>query len=175
MLWDLNAVEDPIPMRRTLALSIATALVLGASSASARRVSPGNEFSWGKAGVSLEDYWVDSSQCGHQAAAVDLTGTAPAKALVLASRRLDVWTDFESVQDALRLAAPEVQWGRAATIIRQELEKCLMEHGYVKFRLTKSQAHHLKKLEVGTLDRRKYLHSLASDPAVLEAQALRSS
>jgi len=122
----------------------------------------------------MEDYWVDSSQCGHRAAGIDLTGTAPADALVLASRRMDNWSDFDSIQGALRIAAPELQWDRAAKIIQVELEKCLTEHGYVKFQLTKDQAHQLKMLKAGTLERRKYLYSLASDPAVLEAQALKA-
>jgi len=165
-------------MRRTLPLSITIAAALAVAlggPATARRVSPGNDLSWGKAGVSLEDYWVDSATCGHQAAAVDLTGTAPAKTLVLASRQLDNWTDFESVQQALRLAAPEVQWDRAAKIMQRELETCLAQRGYVKFKLTREQARQLRKLEIGSLERRKYLYSLASDPAVLQAQALRDS
>jgi hypothetical protein len=166
-------------MRRTLAivalLTGALSAVLATSPASARRVSPGNEISWGKAGVSLEEYWIDSGQCGHQAAAVDLTGTAPAEALVIASRRMDNWSDFDSIQSALRLAAPEVQWDRAATILQHELESCLTERGYVKFQLTKGQASQLKKLATGSLERRKYLYSLASDAAVLKAQALRDS
>jgi hypothetical protein len=84
---------------------------------------------------------------------------------------MDNWSDFDSIQQALRLARPEVQWDRAARILQTELEKCLSERGYVKFQLTKDQAHRLKKLKAGTLERRKYLYSLASDPAVLEAQA----
>jgi hypothetical protein len=162
-------------MRNALTITIVVTAGLLAQPASARRVSPGNEISWGKAGVSLEDYWVDASLCGHQAAAVDLTGTEPAKALVIASRQIDNWSDFESVQQALRLAAPEVQWDRAAAIMRTELERCLTERGYMKFRLTKGQARHLKKLKVGSLERRKYLYSLASDPAILQSQALRNS
>jgi hypothetical protein len=166
-------------MRKSLSLSISVAAALGlllpASTASARRLGPGNDMSWGKAGVSLEDYWVDSATCGHQAAAIDLRGTAPAEALVLASRQMDNWSDFESIQQALRLAAPAVQWDRAATIMRHELETCLAQRGYVKFKLTKDQARRLRKLEIGSLERRKYLYSLASDPAVLQAQALRDS
>jgi hypothetical protein len=165
-------------MRRTLSLSLTIAAALAVAfcgPAAARRVGPGNDMSWGKAGVSLEDYWVDSATCGHQAAAIDLRGTAPAEALVLASRKMDNWSDFESIVSAMRVAAPEVQWNRAATIMRHELETCLTQHGYVKFKLTKAQTRRLRKLAVGSLERRKYLYSLASDPAVLEAQALRNS
>jgi hypothetical protein len=59
--------------------------------------------------------------------------------------------------------------------MRHELEKCLTERGYVRFRLTKGQARHLKALTTGSLERRKYLYKLASDPAVLAEQALKDS
>ena len=164
-------------MRRTLSivalLTGTLSAVLATSSASARRVSPGNDVSWGKAGVSMEDYWVDSSQCGHRAAGIDLTGTA--LPMRWCSRHGGWITGaISTVSSALRIAAPELQWDRAAKIIQVELEKCLTEHGYVKFQLTKDQAHQLKMLKAGTLERRKYLYSLASDPAVLEAQALKA-
>ena len=53
------------------------------------------------------------------------------------------------------------------------LERCLMERGYVKFELTDAQYRQLRKLEVGSLERRQYLHSLASDQTILETQAVR--
>jgi hypothetical protein len=162
-------------MRRTLSIAAALAAALPAQSASANRIGPGYETSWGKAGVSLEQYWVDSATCGHQAAGVDLTGSDPAKALILASRILENQNGLEDIAQATRIAAPEIQWNRAATILRRQLEQCLTERGYIKFKMTKSQARHLRKLEVGSLERREYLYSLASDPAVLEAQALRGS
>jgi hypothetical protein len=164
-------------MRKNFAMTslLGASLILGGSPASAGRVGPGYEISWGKAGVSLEDYWIDSSECAHQAAAIDLTGTNPARALVIASRMMDNQNDFGDIQWAVRLAAPEIQWNRAATILRDGLEQCLTERGYVKFKLTKGQARHLKKLEAGSLERRQYLHGLASDSAVLKAQALADS
>jgi len=45
----------------------------------------------------------------------------------------------------------------------------------VKFQLTRAQARRLKKLEAGSLERRAYLYRLASDPKVLEAQAMPGS
>jgi hypothetical protein len=166
-------------MRGTLniatCLAAATALGLAATPAAATRVTAGYQTSWGKAGVSLEEYWVDASLCGHQAAATDLTDSDPAKALVLASRMIDNYSDYEDIALAEQVASPEIQWNRAATILQRSLERCLMERGYVKFRLTKSQAHRLKKLKTGSLERRQYLYSLASDPDVLAAQAQRQS
>jgi hypothetical protein len=70
---------------------------------------------------------------------------------------------------------PEVQWNRAATIMRNELEGCLAARGYVKFELTDGQYRQLKGLEPGSDERRAYLYSLASDPDVLAAQAVTES
>jgi hypothetical protein len=161
-------------MRTSFAFGIAltglAAVALGDGSASARAVQAGPGVSWGKAGISLEQYWTDSALCGHQAAGVDLSGSEPAKALIVASRRMDNWSDFVSIQQAMRMAAPQIQWERAARIMQRELERCLSERGYTKFKLTKGQSRRLAKLKAGSLERRKYLYSLASDPAVLQAQ-----
>ena len=165
-------------MRRTQAiatLAVTLGLALGSSAAVAHRITPGYEASWGKPGVSLEDYWIDSAKCGHQAAEVDLSSTAPAQALVIASRMTEVYIDSSAFIGAIRIGSPEVQWNRAATIMRRQLESCLAMRGYVKFKLTKDQARRLKMLEVGSLERRKYLYSLASDPEILEAQLLTDS
>ena len=59
--------------------------------------------------------------------------------------------------------------------MERELEGCLMDRGYVKFKLTKGQARQLSKLPTGSLERRKYLHLLASDADVLAGQALKDS
>lgn len=165
-------------MRRSRAfvtLAATLGLVLLTSPAAADRIAAGDDTSWGKAGVSLEDYWTDSATCGHQAADIDLSGTTPAKALVIASRMSEHITESSAMITAVRIGAPEIQWNRAATIMRRDLESCLTKRGYVKFKLTKGQAHRLKKLELGSLERRKYLYSLASDPAVLREQAITDS
>ena len=158
----------------TLVLGISV-LVFASSAAMAARVSPGLKRSWGKNGVSLEDYWTDSAECAHNAAETDLEGTDPARALVIASRMIDNQNGYGDVATALRIAATEIQWKRAATIMERELESCLMERGYVKFQLTDEQYRKLRQLEVGSLERRRYLHSLASDPDVLAEQALTKS
>jgi hypothetical protein len=165
-------------MRRTRTIATLAAtlgLALWTGPASADQIAAGSDTSWGKAGVSLEDYWTDSATCGHQAAQIDLSGTAPGKALVIASRMSQDITESSAMITAARIGAPEIQWNRAATIMKRALESCLANRGYVKFKLTKGQSHHLKKLELGSLERRRYLYRLASDPAVLRAQATRAS
>ena len=164
--------------RRAVAvLVIATSLLSLGSPATAGRVSAGHNKSWGKEGVSLEQYWNDSAACAHVAAAIDLEGTKPARALVF-------WTrlgngnmppnNYADLSMSVRIN-PEVQWNRAATIMRNALSDCLTGRGYVKFELTDEQDRRLDQLGAGSLERRSYLHSLASDPDVLAAQALMES
>jgi hypothetical protein len=153
-------------------VAVLAGLVSIASPASADRVSPGHRISWGKAGVSLEDYWVDAAQCGHAAAAIDLRDTTPAKALVYGSRLLEDTTSPGEIMSVQQLVAPDIQWDRAATIMRQALETCLTGRGYMRFRLSASQFRHLRKLEPGSVERRQFLHRLASDASVLARQAI---
>ena len=164
--------------RRAVAvLVIATSLLSLGSPATAGRVSAGQQKSWGKDGVSLEQYWTDSAECAHVAADIDLEGTKPARALVFWTRLGNgnmAPNNYADIYMSARIN-PEVQWNRAAAIMREELESCLAGRGYVKFELTDEQDRRLDQLEVGSLERRSYLHSLASDPDVLAAQALMES
>ena len=152
-------------------------LTFGSTPALADRIGPGHQKSWGKDGVSLEQYWADSTECAQAAADLDLAGTKPAKALAF-------WTrlgngnmppnNYADIFMSVRIN-PEVQWNRAATIMRHELDGCLAGRGYVKFELTDDQYEMLRQLEAGSLERRTYLHSLASDPEILAAQSLSES
>ena len=160
----------------SLALGISL-LTFGSSAATAGRVSAGHQKSWGKQGVSLEQYWADSSECAQAAADIDLEGTKPAKALVFWTRLGNgnmAPNNYADIWMSARIN-PEVQWNRAATIMRRELEGCLAERGYVKFELTDEQDRQLDRLDPGSLERRSYLHSLASDPDVLAAQVVADS
>ncbi|HEY6817465.1 MAG TPA: hypothetical protein VI168_18165 [Croceibacterium sp.] len=162
--------------RRAVAtLAIAASLLSLAAPAGAERVSAGHQKSWGKGGVSLEQYWVDSAECAHAAAEMDLDGTSPAKALQLATRMSEQWGYGGDILQIARVAPLDVQFNRAATIMEDALESCLVERGYVKFELTDDQDAMLSMLEYGSTERRAYLHSLASDPGVLATQAVMES
>ena len=163
--------------RAIAAFVVATSLLCLSGSALAGRVSPGHQKSWGKQGVSLEQYWADSSDCAQMAADIDLEGTNPARALQFWTRLGNGNMPPNNYADIWMSARinPEVQWNRAATILRTALEDCLMDRGYVKFELTDEQYEHLQMLETGSVERRTYLHSLASDPDVLSTQALAES
>ena len=163
--------------RAIAALVVATSLLSLGSPATAGRVSAGHQKSWGKEGVSLEQYWTDSTECAEAAAAIDLEGTKPARALVFWTRLGNgnmAPNNYADIWMSTRIN-PEIQWNRAATILRNELEGCLAGRGYVKFELTDEQDRQLDRLTAGSLERRTYLHSLASDPEILAAQALTDS
>lgn len=176
---------------RTVTVGLSIAL-LAAAPAGARLVSAGPGQSWGKAGVSLAQYRADAIACGHEAAAYDLKGSDPARALIVASRMMDnegasraapVGSEAggpSAASDPLdlgRAAAiakqmvdPQRQFAKAGELLENALEQCLTKRGYRKFGLTKAQRSRLAKLATGSDARHAYLHSLASDPAVLEQQ-----
>ena len=149
----------------------AGAAALLASPAQARLVGPGHDKSWGKAGVSLEDYRADAVACGREAAAIDLKDSGPARALVIASRLMDNATDFYSASEAMRIAGLAHNIPKVGDMMQAKLDQCLIDRGYRQFRLTDEQRHRLARLPTGSMERHSYLHSLASDPRVLDHQA----
>lgn len=179
-------------MRILIALAATVALAGAAAAASAPQTS------WGKAGVSFDDYRGDATFCLRQSAATDLTGTEPANALVLASRRMAtgetndytpsiggasstssriIGGGFDPIIEAAnrmqreRMAArPELRIRQAHDIMQRRLDNCLAGRGYHRFRLTDDQRRQLRRLPARAAERQTYLYSLASDPQVLAAQ-----
>jgi hypothetical protein len=183
-------------MRLPIALACTAAAFVAVTGgpAAARLVSPGLGISWGKPGISLAQYRADAIQCGQNAAATDLAGTDPAKALVIGSRMIandpnaspaavvdpragpaasaDVVGSAGSTPGVEQMIGPDRQIAKAGDILETALERCLARHGYRKFKLTGEQRRKLAKLPLGSDARHAYLHSLASDPEVLERQAV---
>ena len=175
-----------------------TAILLAGLSAAPAAASSAT--SWGKAGVSFEAYRADATFCLREAAATDLRGTPPARALVLASRQVEMGQaatyspmnngahgvapgssrpPFEVGSDtALRVgqernaAQVERRVAEAREILEARLERCLADRGYHRFRLTREQRRRLDRLPERAPERQAYLHSLASDPQILAAQGL---
>ena len=182
--------------RQTLRLST-IAIFLGLCAAPAA-ASPA--LSWGKAGVSFADYRADATLCLREAVATDLTGTAPARALVLASRQIEIGLSNDytpmingaggtspvagrpsfdpSSETYLRVARARhaAQVDRhieeAREILAARLEQCLAGRGYRRFRLTREQRRRLDQYPERAPARQAYLHSLAIDPQILAAQGL---
>ena len=159
-------------MRRQPAHVLAFAAVLAFAGAASAAHRPA--LSWGKPGVSFADYRADATLCLRAAAATDLTGTEPARALVLASRRVaaaanaDPWT----VAEAIDAARPDLSIHQARDLMQARLDQCLEGHGYRRFALTDAQRRQLNHYDLAAPGRQAYLHSLASDPQVLASQGV---
>lgn len=167
-----------MPSRRTAFLIFVCGLAAASASAAHRQ----SDISWGKHGVSLEEYWIDGAMCSYQAVSHDLSDTPQARRLVRASRRLEhiegQWgtpTAYSSAIEHRRIVdgvQPERLFGQVAEIQQEVLDACLTERGYRQFRLTDAQKRHLRRLEPGSTERRAFLHRLGSDPEVLRIQGI---
>jgi hypothetical protein len=174
-----------------MTMRITTALLALALSACATTAPP---TSWGKPGVSITDYRLDSAQCIIEASGGGPTQSADASNKTgdanqtgnttesrggtngpggLASGGAIVYSGSASPEDANQAAiqqrAQEMSAKRAQKL---GVERCLASRGYKQFKLTPEQAAHLAKLPEGSAERRAYLHSIGSDPAVIAAQSL---
>lgn len=145
-------------------------LILAASAASAATRHRPPDWSWGKAGVSLEQYRADSFACTRQAVYHDISKSDPAKAFQLATRLADDETDPLAYARAGQMVGVERQMAKVKALQYATLEQCLSGLGYRPFRLTTAQRARLEELKAGSDERRAYLHSLAADPEVLAAQ-----
>jgi len=179
-------------MRRLFAVSLLSALV--ASSAAA---APTPKESWGKLGISLETYRQDALDCGLQGYYTDISKTDDAQAFVKASKQLDAVTTggmapmttgssgigpktTGTIDQAARYAdqqehiiqgiRPEERFKNIKTMLVANTQQCLQKRGYSKFELTEDQQKRLRKLKAGSDERRAYLYTLATHPAVLENQ-----
>ena len=164
-------------------------LVLGLSAAAAS-AGPPPQTSWGKPGVSMFQYRLDSTGCIVQAINHDIAATPQAQQLVKASRALDAahnsaWLNNPSFDGGTYWGNPGLDIRRTMDTLRVDdqftalerlqhevLTDCLESRGYRQFRLTPDQQARLKKLRHGSDGRRAFLHSLGSDPQVLASQGV---
>ena len=166
--------------RPTIALMISLAAV----SAPAATSTQGPKESWGKAGVSFEQYREDAVECGRSGYYLDVSSTEAAKQLVSASRQLDMiaqGSGVDPMDQALHYANqrqrivssthPDKQFNDIKDLLQATVDRCLKSRGYLKFQLTDDQRRALRKLKIGSEARHIYLYRLASDPAVLAGQA----
>lgn len=148
--------------------------------------------SWGRAGVDFETYRQDAVECALTAHYADVSQTSQAKALVTATRQIEALDsanysppDATSEQALYLLVGQANAYERVRQGARAEkkieelkerltgvLEECLVERGYSQFRLTDGQREQLSGMKKGTDERHRFLHDLASDPEILEQQAI---
>ena len=169
-------------------LCAAAALALAAGPA--RAAQPFE--TWGKADVSFEQYRDDAVTCGRIAHYADVSDTDHARAFANATRRLQAADDHgmgtagasaaEDMYRMTQLAArseqirsgirPEKRMRELQAALVSIAERCLVDRGYTRFRLTAEQQATLGRLKKGSPERHRFLHALASDPDVLASQRL---
>ena len=151
--------------------------------AQSRRQNP--VVTWGKAGVSFEEYRADSIACATEAYYLDISNSTAAQRLVAASRQFQSIDDNRPNPQTRPLRSDEIanfaadqgstmshyradrQFDAIADIQQHNLDSCLIHRGYHQFRLTESQQQQLRRLGRGSDERRLYLHRLAADAEVL--------
>jgi hypothetical protein len=152
--------------------------------------------SWGKAGVSLEDYRADAAACEREAVNLDISNMGAARTRVAASRAINAVFAGEwmyapaasasgvgggmfdrggighDIQQVVHTYRVDEQLAEIAGLQYRVLQACLAGRGYRQFRLRADQAARLHRLRHGSAARRAYLHSLGSDPEIVSRQAL---
>jgi hypothetical protein len=169
-------------------LSVCAAMLAIAAATNAGAASRDIETSWGKPGVSLYDYHLDASICANAALNLDVASHPATKQLLRSSHAMDnayaqvgrappngagpiagVGPDTSWLRDVYRV---DESFYQIKGMMLQVVEGCLEGLGYTEFALTDEQRASLRKLALGSQQRRAYLHSLASDPDLLSRQGL---
>jgi hypothetical protein len=177
-----------------LLFAVSALSVVAAASASA---SAAPQDSWGKLGISFAQYRQDALYCGKQGYTRDISKTDDAKAFVSASKQLDAITPgaptstvssssstgpatdnsidqmveyADQQQHIIDSIHPEQRFRSIKQTLLSTVDQCLTSRGYSRFRLTDGQRKQLSRLKAGSDERKHYLYSLASDPAVLQSQ-----
>jgi hypothetical protein len=130
--------------------------------------------SWGKEGVSFEQYREDSVACGTKGAARDMREERAFKDVAHGTNFQDSALDRgDAVEYVMiykrnfRSNVPKLQ-----QFLINGVEECLMIKDYRPFALTPEQEKRLHNYHKGSQNRFRYLHQLAGDPKILHAQAL---
>lgn len=160
--------------------------------------SPG-DISWGKPGVSLDQYATDATQCTDASSNVPVSikpGTLRQMDALSSARLLDITTQlahdpnanpmamvtdmtFTKSQDDIARRS-NTFGGQYVAIAKADvtdelqaaLDACLTERGYVRIRLDAAQTKALSRLKRHGAERTAYLHALDSDAAIVARQRL---
>jgi hypothetical protein len=150
---------------------------------------------WAKANVGLEQFRFDALECGMKGLARNVDDTEEVKTLARAAKQLEAIDSSSQAswsQDAARgdpsqmssaatnraiqeqaviqTARPDEQYARIKELMFQIVRSCMIERGYAKIVLTEDQRKEYSRIKGGVDVQRAYIHKLASDPHVLEAQ-----
>jgi hypothetical protein len=161
-------------MRKAVALVLLSALACPAPALAAKP-----QLSWGKAGISFEQYRGDSIACASQGYYVDVSGTEAAQVFKRASRTIETnemgGVDLNAAITTGRIVAgarPDERREEVRKLLQGTIDGCLIDRGYTPFELTQAQRKHLDQLKAGSQARHDYLYRLATDAEVLRSQAV---
>lgn len=140
--------------------------------------------SWGKSGVSMDQYRRDAVECGRAGYYLDVSKTEAARVLQRATGQLqaneadlasaegpEIMNIVTSSAHIVEGARPDERMRQIGDRLQTTIDDCLRQRGYVRFRLTDPQRKHLGHLHLGSPERHAYLYRLATDSDVLTAQA----
>ena len=182
-------------MRQSLSCAVAIAFFLSAPLVGARTETT----SWGKPGVTIDQYRRDAIECGRAGYYLDVSKTEAAHVFKAATGQLEA---NESSLPSLAMLAgdgppperaaaamdvadivsrsahivegtrPQERMRAVGTLMQGTVDDCLRQRGYIRFRLTEAQRKQLGRLHLGSPARHAYLYGLATDAAVLRDQAM---
>ncbi|WP_150131285.1 hypothetical protein [Sphingobium yanoikuyae] len=183
-------------MSQYLRLIAALGLVAWSHGASAK---PEANLSWAKSGVSLEEFAADSRECADTSKdtpvyiepetlkILDALSSAQMMSNLMQmevdpdTSRLMIVQEISKTNTEADIARRTANFGGkfialSSYDVRNQLQKsldqCLMDRGYVRIRLTEKQTRNLSRLKKNTAERTAYLHSIDSDPSVVEYQRI---
>jgi hypothetical protein len=148
------------------------AVVMGimlASSGAAQAADRPPIESWGKSGVTFDQYRADSVECAKIGYFRDVSQDEPAKRFIRGFETADRLMNFPSPADggddwmlSVRRTQPDRQKRLLHGIQVGDVERCLGSKGYQKFSLTAGEAKMLAAYPRGSEARHRYLHTLAA-------------
>ena len=156
------------PLRRMLWLAVMV-LPMAASAADRKPY-----VSWGKEGVSFEQYRAESIECGRAGAGRDLQRQQAVKDVIHGAHFQDSALDRGDTVEYAMIYDRNFR-GNVAKVqafMVSGVEECLFNSGYVPFVLTRAQENRLSRYRKGSPERFRYLHELSIDPKVLREQRL---
>lgn len=180
-------------MWRVSCFAYAWMVTVSLSLPAAAKAVPDRDGSWGKAGIDFDAYRRDAMECGIGGAKVDIAHRQDTRDVLDGTHNQDRAIDSANIRSFMKGSVgldPEevdrmtrdyssiykrsIRGGvkRTQSFMEDAVVTCLRARGYVPFRLTRAQVKARDRLRMGTLERRRYLYDLASDPAILRDQAV---
>lgn len=145
------------------------AVVIGimlASSGAAQAADRPQIESWGKPGVTFDQYRADSVECAKIGYFRDVSQDEPAKRFITgftaADNNLNSGGNASDWINSILRTQPDRQKRRLHAIQLGDVERCLADKGYSRFRLSRSEMKTLASYPRGSEARHRYLYTLAA-------------